>query len=66
MLFSDAPDAELLDLAVQARLEHASTVETLDTYAHRLPDSEDPTRQTIEAVLGASAASQIHVPLCPS
>ena len=40
---------------VQARLGHASAVETLDTYAHLWPDSEDRTRQAIEAELGTSA-----------
>ncbi len=43
---------------VQARLGHASAVETLDTYAHLWPDSEDRTRQAIEAELGASAAPE--------
>jgi integrase len=33
---------------VQARLGHASAVETLDTCAHLWPDSEDPTRQAVE------------------
>jgi integrase len=37
---------------VQARLGHASAVETLDTYAHLWPDSEDRTRQAIEEELG--------------
>ena len=44
---------------VQARLGHASAVETLDTYAHLWPDSEDRTRQAIEAELGASAAPEV-------
>jgi integrase len=36
---------------VQARLGHASAAETLDTYAHRWPDSEDRTRQAVDVVL---------------
>ena len=38
---------------VQSRLGHASAAETLDTYSHLWPDSEDRTRQAIDAVLGA-------------
>jgi integrase len=37
---------------VQSRLGHASAAETLDTYTHLWPDSEDRTRQAVEAVLG--------------
>jgi integrase len=40
---------------VQARLGHSSAQETLDTYSHLWPDSEDTTRAAIDAVLGASA-----------
>ena len=40
---------------VQARLGHASAVETLDTYAHLWPDSDDRTREAIDSVLGAAA-----------
>ena len=40
---------------VQARLGHATAAETLDTYFHLWPDSEDRTREAIDAVLGASA-----------
>jgi integrase len=36
---------------VQARLGHASATETLDTYSHLWPDSEDLTRAAIDAVL---------------
>lgn len=42
---------------VQARLGHASAAETLDTYSHLWPDSEDRTRAAVDAVLGAPAAS---------
>lgn len=42
---------------VQARLGHATAAETLDTYSHLWPDSEDRTRQAIDAVLGAPADS---------
>ncbi|HEV8206068.1 MAG TPA: site-specific integrase, partial [Acidimicrobiia bacterium] len=40
---------------VQARLGHASAAETLDTYSHLWPDSEDRTRRAIDTVLGAPA-----------
>ena len=36
---------------VRARLGHASASETLDTYAHLWPDSEDRTRQAVDVVL---------------
>ncbi len=38
---------------VQARLGHASATETLDTYSHLWPDSDDGTREAVDAVLGA-------------
>jgi len=40
---------------VQARLGHASAVETLNTYAHLWPDSEDRTRTAIDEALGRAA-----------
>jgi integrase len=40
---------------VQARLGHASAVETLDTYSHLWPDSDDRTRDAIDSVLGSTA-----------
>lgn len=46
---------------VQSRLGHASAVETLDTYSHLWPDSDDRTRDAIDSVLGKSTA----VPLRP-
>ena len=42
---------------VQSRLGHASAAETLDTYSHLWPDSEDTTRAAVDAVLGNLAAS---------
>ena len=39
---------------VQDRLGHASAMETLDTYGHLWPDSEDRTRAAVDAVLGVS------------
>jgi integrase len=42
---------------VQARLGHASAVETLDTYSHLWPDSDDRTREAIDSVLGPAADS---------
>ena len=40
---------------VQARLGHASASETLDTYSHLWPDSEDQTRAAVDSVLGVRA-----------
>jgi integrase len=42
---------------VQARLGHASAAETLDTYSHLWPDSEDRTRLAVDEVLGAGSAA---------
>jgi len=39
---------------VQRRLGHASATETLDTYSHLWPDSEDRTRDAVDSVLGTS------------
>jgi integrase len=41
---------------VQARLGHASAAETLDTYSHLWPDSDDRTRAAVDAVLLADSA----------
>jgi integrase len=43
---------------VQARLGHASATETLDTYSHLWPDSEDQTRRAIDSVLGSALTGQ--------
>ncbi len=45
---------------VQSRLGHASAAETLDTYSHLWPDSEDRTRAAVDAVLGGLASSPRH------
>ena len=37
--------------AVQRRLGHQSAMETLDTYSHLWPDSDDETREAVDAVL---------------
>lgn len=37
---------------VQSRLGHATASETLDTYGHLWPDSDDRTRQAVDKVLG--------------
>jgi integrase len=42
---------------VQARLGHATAAETLDTYSHLWPDSEDRTRLAIDSVLRPAADS---------
>lgn len=46
---------------VQLRLGHASAAETLDTYAHLWPDSEDRTREAVDVVLGAAVPA-----VCPA
>jgi integrase len=40
---------------VQARLGHASASETLDTYSHLWPDSDDRTRTAVDSVLLADS-----------
>jgi hypothetical protein len=39
---------------VQRRLGHTTAAETLDTYAHLCPDSDDRTREAIDSVLGST------------
>ena len=41
---------------VQKRLGHASAVETLDTYGHLWPDSDDETRVAVDDILEARVA----------
>jgi integrase len=41
---------------VQKRLGHKSAVETLNTYSHLWPDSEDRTREAVDEVLGQAAS----------
>ncbi len=41
--------------AVQKRLGHQSATETLDTYSHLWPDSDDETRAAVDSVLGMIA-----------
>ena len=45
---------------VQERLGHASPVETLETYAHLWPDSDDRTRAAVDSVLGAGVSPVCH------
>ena len=42
---------------VLAGLGHASAAETLDTYSHPWPDSDDRTRAAVDSVLGRVADS---------
>ncbi|OQZ91425.1 hypothetical protein BST11_08930 [Mycobacterium alsense] len=42
----------------EARLGHANAVETLDTYSHLWPDSDDRTRDAIDSVPGSSAGDR--------
>lgn len=44
---------------VQERLGHASAKETLDTYSHLWPDSEDTTRAAVDSVLGMAVADSL-------
>ena len=37
---------------VQMRLGHTSAMETLNTYTHLWPDSDDRTREAVESTLG--------------
>ena len=46
---------------VQARLGHASAAETLDTYSHLWPDSDDRTRAAVDAVLLADSLRTLRV-----
>jgi integrase len=41
---------------VQARLGHASATETLDTYAHLWPDSEERTREAVDSAFSPAVA----------
>ncbi|WP_456824166.1 tyrosine-type recombinase/integrase [Cellulomonas sp. P5_E12] len=45
---------------VQARLGHASAVETLDTYSHLWPDSDDRTREAVDAAMGRNDSRTTH------
>jgi integrase len=42
---------------VQDRFGHGTAAETLDTYSHLWPDSEDRTRQAVDAALGATSCA---------
>lgn len=42
---------------VQARLGHSSAAETLNTYAHLWPDSDDRTRDAVDSVFAGSSES---------
>ena len=42
---------------VQTRLGHASAAETLDSYSHLWPDSEDQTRLAVDSILGAQSVA---------
>jgi integrase len=44
--------------AVQTRLGHATAEETLNTYAHLWPDSEDRAREAVDRGLGSTASAQ--------
>jgi integrase len=44
---------------VQARLAHANAAETLDTYSHLWPDSDDRTREAVDLVLADFLADSL-------
>jgi len=44
---------------VQARLGHANAAETLDTYSHLWPDSDDRTREAVDLVLADLLADSL-------
>jgi integrase len=50
--------ANLNPKVVQARLRHATIAETMDTYGHLFPDSEDLGRGAVEDALAAAQAEQ--------
>jgi integrase len=54
LLIADGADVKV----VQARMRHASSKTTFDTYAHLWPDKDDSTRATISAVMAARADEQ--------
>ena len=47
---------------VQARLGHANAAETLDTYSHLWPDSEDTTRAAIDDAILRARATPVRTP----
>jgi integrase len=46
---------------VQSRLGHASAAETLDTYSHLWPDSEERTRQAVQEALSGPVAGTVSI-----
>jgi integrase len=44
---------------VQARLGHANAAETLDTYSHLWPESDDRTREAVDLVLTGFLADSL-------
>ncbi len=51
---------------VKSRLGHKSAMETLDTYGHLWPDSEESTRAAIDGVLGSVTRDQASEEVPPS
>ena len=49
---------------VQARLGHASAAETLDTYSHLWPDSDDRTREAVDTAFGSTVAGTSPADYC--
>lgn len=47
---------------VQSRVGHATASETLDTYSHMWPDSEDRTREAVDAAYSTSCVTSVSQP----
>jgi integrase len=50
--------ANLNPKVIQARMGHATMAETMDTYGHLFPDSEDLGRGAVDDALGTAAPEQ--------
>jgi hypothetical protein len=50
--------ANLNPKVIQARLDHATITETMDTYGHLFPDSEDLGRGAIDAIFAVTLTEQ--------
>lgn len=51
---------------MQARLGHASAAETLDTYSHLWPDSDDRTREAVDSALGGAVVGALWAVSAPA
>jgi hypothetical protein len=58
LLASTLIAANLNPKVIQARLGHATITETMDTYGHLFPDTEDLGRGAIDAILAVALTEQ--------